>query len=495
MIDQLTGSRRLNSDFSIPILLVAVASILVWWLAFQVAYEQYKYVLVGTILLVDVCITYAWWRASVYFLLGYILVEGFFVNAFSSTELNLLKDAQMILIFLRLSTSLIARRAFPVPRATWVVPYGLFALVYTAEIFNPYLPSILVGLIGMRVTLLFFLAFVISYWFFDGRERVMSFLRFHNCLSFPVAAFGIVQYFTGPALLLRISPGFSRAIYYAFDANDPTSATYFRTISTFASTSGFSQYLWIAAILTTALMLGTTRRSDIIACRLALLVQACALLTTGSRGAFIFLFLAIVMGFALMGHLLRAVSGGLILLAFFGVSTILLGSRVVNRYSTLLDLEMIGERNSNIGLGQMEAADRTSVAGYGAGRGCAATNRLYPDVVVGSENELARIRYETGLAGLILFSGAMFILLVDTLRKARFLGDSRLRAIGCLAATIPLTAILTLPVGQPLDVPPVNFYFWFLLGLLQALLKIEYFEDAARARSQEALLAPAGIHP
>jgi len=471
----------MGSDMSVPLLLIGAASLLVWWMAFRVAYAQYQPLIFGAILAVDICITYAWWRAAVYILLTHVLLEGFLINAFASTEMNLLKDAQIGLISLRLATSLIARRAFPVPRASWVVPFGLFSLVYTAEIFNPYLPSIVVGLIGMRVTLLFSLAFVIGYWFFNDRQQVMRFLRFHNWLSFPICAFGIVQYFTGPSLLLRISPGFSRAIYYAFDPNDPASFTYFRTISTFASTSGFAQYLWIAAVLTTALMLVTTRPFDAIVCRVALLVQACALLTTGSRGAFVFLFVAIVMGFALMGHLRRALSGAMILLLLFAASSLVLGSQVVYRFRTLLDFDMVKERNTNLGLGQIEEASKASIAGLGAGRGCSATNRLYPDLVMGSENQLARIRYETGLGGLILFCGAMIVLFVDTARKPRMLLDSRLRTIGCLAATIPLIVILTVPVGLPLDIPPVNFYFWFLIGLLQALLRIQIQEARTSA--------------
>jgi hypothetical protein len=156
---------------------------------------------------------------------------------------------------------------------------------------------------------------------------------------------------------------------------------------------------------------------------------------------------------------------------------------------------MVKERNSALAMGQIEEATKTPVVGFGAGMGCAATNRLYPDVVVGSENQFARIRYETGLAGLLLFGGAILVLFVDTLRKPRMLRDSRLRTIGCLAATMPLTAMLMFPVGQPLDVPPINFYFWFLIGLLQALLRIDYFEAAERAPDQDAAPALAGMRP
>ncbi len=492
MIGPITADRRLSPDFSVPLFLLVLAALVLPWLAMRIAYAQYARVVVAFVLVIDLCVTYAWWRVSVYLLLGYILIEGFVINAFSVPELNLLKDAQIGLLCLRLGTSTIARRMFPIPRADWVVPFLLFAMVYTAEVFNPYLPSILIGLVGMRVTLEFFLCFVIAYWFFNDREQVLRFLHFHNWVSLPVCAFGIVQYFTGPELLLRISPGFARAIYYAFDANDPASYNYFRTISTFASTSGFSQYLWIAVVLTLTLMLVSTRPSDKVVCRVALLVQACALLTTGSRGPLVLIFVSVFLGFTLMRRLRQAFAGVLILLVFFAASTLFLGERVEKRFATLLDLNMIRDRNTALAVGQIEEATNTPVVGFGAGMGCAASNRLDPDLaVVGSENEFARIRYETGLAGLVLFVGATILIFVDTLRRAVSYRDPRFRTIGCLVASIPLTAILVFPVGQPLDIPPTNFYFWFLIGLLQALSRIETTEARARISGDSSAHAPA----
>jgi len=67
---------------------------------------------------------------------------------------------------------------------------------------------------------------------------------------------------------------------------------------------------------------------------------------------------------------------------------------------------------------------------------------------------------------------------VETWRQARALRDPQFRTIGCLAATFPLVNILIFPIGQPLDVPPANFYFWFLLGLLAALLVMDAVEHA-----------------
>ena len=478
----LTANRRVGPDLliSLPVLLLLVFALP--WLALRVAYQQYVPLIVGVFIVADICFTFAWWRASVYLFAVYVLVEGFLINTFSLPTLNLLKDAQLLLIFFRLAISLVARRTFPVPHTGWVVPYLLFALYYAAEIFNPLLPSLLVGLIGARVTLLFFLCFIVGYWFFNDRAQVIRFLRFHNWLSIPVAVFGVVQYFTGPELLLRISPGFQRAIFYAYDEKNLSAGYYFRTISTFASSAGLSQYLWVASLLSLALLWVSRRPMDRILCCVALLAQACATLSTGGRGPFILLFVSLFLGFWLMGQLRQAFLPAALLVSCLLVSMIFLGPVVKARFASTLDFEMVRDRNTALAMGEFQNAMESPIVGLGAGRGCVATLRLFPELdVPGTENQFARIRYEGGLAGLALFLVLTGAMLLETWRASRLLHDRQLRPIGCMVASLCLTNILIFPIGQPLDIPPLNFYFWFLLGLLHALLRIQAIESATGA--------------
>jgi len=477
----ITANRRVGPDFLLTVPVVLLVVFALPWIALRVAYQQYMPLIAGVFIFADVCFTFAWWRASVYLFAFYVLIEGFLINAYGSTTLNLLKDAQLFLIFFRLAVALIARRMFPVPHAGWVVPFFGFAVYYTAEIFNPLLPTILVGLIGARVTLLFFLCFVVGYWFFNDREQVIRFLRFQNWISIPIAVFGVIQYFTGPDLLVRISPGFQRAIFYANDPKHPEAGFYFRTISTFASSAGLSQYLWVAAMLSIALMMISPRPMDKVMTRLALLAQACGTLSTGGRGPFILLFVSLFLGFWLLGRVRQAIMPALLIVACLFASMIFLGSVVQARFASILDLEMIRDRNMSLAMGEFEASTEAPIVGLGAGIGCAASNRLESTsvAVVGSENQFARIRNECGLAGLALFIVFTAAVLLETYRQARALRDHDLRVIGCIVASFCITNIMTFPIGQPLDIPPLNFYFWFLLGLLTALLRIQAAEKAA----------------
>jgi len=474
----LTANRRVGPDLliTLPVLLLVVLALP--WIAFRVAYEQYVPLIVGVFIFADICFTFAWWRASVYLFAVYVLIEGFLVNAFSVPALNLLKDVQLLLIFFRLALALIARRTFPVPHTGWIVPYFLFAIYYIAEIFNPLLPSILVGLIGARVTLLYFLCFVVGYWFFNDWNQVIRFLRLHNCLSIPISIFGVVQYFTGPDLLLRISPGFQRAIFWAYDPSNLSVGYYFRSISTFASSGGFSQYLWVAAVLTLALLRLSPRPMDRVLCIIALLAQTCGTLSTGGRGPFLLLFASLYLAYWFLGRMRQAVAISALLMICFGVGILFLGPLVRTRYATVLDLEMIRERNEGLAVGEFGSSMDSPIVGLGAGSACNATLRAFPDArVLVSENQFARIRNEGGLAGLGLFIALTLAMSFETWRATRRLVNPRLKFIGCYVAAFCLTNIIIFPIGQPLDTPPVNFYFWFLLGLLHALTRFEATEE------------------
>jgi len=474
-----TANRRAGPDLliTLPVLLLVVFALP--WLAFHLAYQQYVPLIVGVFIFADICFTFAWWRASVYLFVVYVLVEGFLVNTYSLPALNLLKDAELVLIFFRLALALIARRTFPVPQTGWVIAFFLFAIYYSSEIFNPLLPSILVGLIGVRVTLEFFLCFVVGYWFFNDRAQVVRFLRFHNWLSISISIFGVVQYFTGPDLLLRISPGFERTIFYAYDPNNLSVGYYFRTISTFASSAGFSQYLWVSSLLTILLMSISRRTADRTMGCLALLAQSCGMLSTGGRGPFILLFASLFLGSWLLRRLRLAFASAALLVACFVLSMIFLGPVVRTRFSTILDFDMIRERNTALAVGEFDEAMTSPIVGLGAGMGCTATLRMFPDApVVWTENQFARMRNEGGLAGLVLFVVVTAAMLIDIWRTARRLYDPQLKVVGCIAASYCITNILVFPIGAPLDVPPVNFYFWFLLGLLYALVRTEMTEAA-----------------
>src|SRR5208282_5037767 len=158
--------------------------------------------------------------------------------------------------------------------------------------------------------------------------------------------------------------------------------------------------------------------------RVALLAQVCATLSTGGRGPFILLFVSLFLGFGLMGRIRQALAGGFLLVVFFGASAMFLGPVVQARFASIFDLEMIRDRNTALAMGEFNESMESPIVGLGAGIGCAAANRLDPNLaVVGSENQFARIRNEGGLAGLALFLVLTTAMLAGTWNATRLLVD------------------------------------------------------------------------
>jgi hypothetical protein len=357
------------------------------------------------------------------------------------------------------------------------VPLAGFALLYVLQVFNPALPSIAVGLIGVRVTLLFITCAVIGYWFFYRREMVQHYLIFQTLVSIPVSLFGIAQYFLGPAWLLSLSPGFARAIVYA--GGRTNREVMFRTISTFASTAGFSAYLWVTIVLTfAAYRLARTRAQRSLAL-CAFVLQGVAMFTTGGRSPVVWTALSILIAILLMRRLKYFVFATCAGLIVFVLSLQLLGGVIEGRFGTLLNKEVVIDRNAPLIL-QMSAAMKAPPEGLGAGRMATAAQRYDPSMNFSLvENAFAKVRLEAGLPGFILFCVAFFALALDIFFCGLRFQDPGLRTISSSATGFLLTAIAIFPLGTPLDLPPLNFYFWFLLGMLYALRRIESGEAAA----------------
>lgn len=450
------------------ILTLLFASVAIWWAAPRVASQNYRDLVVAA-LTVQAAWIFMRWRASVYAFMVYVIIEGFLINYFTGyTELNLVKDAFVVLLFTVMAAVLIVRRTMPIPAMSWMVPFGAFAAVYIAEIFNPSLPNIYVGLVGVRVTLLYFLLVPVAYWFFDTRERVLKFFMFMLAVSVPVSLFGIVQYFKGPEWMESLSPGFHRATFFAFGLEPTKETMYFRTFSTFVHTGGFSQYLFFLMLVTLAMWAVPAMRRHRHWLAVVFAIQFLAQLTTGGRSSFIYFVVAIVMVLFLQRGSLR-VAPLLALLPFLFLATIMVvGQNFVERYSSVLNMQYEHDRNMPLLAGWLTESMKASWVGLGAGyatiasRHVGATALNYTVV----ENGLARMRFETGWPGLVLYVVFVLSLMLYCLRQALRVRDVQTRWFSSVCAIFLAINVATAVTGTPFDSSPTNVYIWFFTGFL-----------------------------
>ncbi len=475
---------------ALVVLLLAVVS--VWWLSGQVARASYRNILIAVVLVQTLWVFFRW-RASVYAFMVFAIVEGFLINYFYTVpELNLLKDVFVASLFGVLAVTTVPRGIFPVPRTSWILAFVLFGLLYTAQVFNPHLPNILVGLIGLRVSLLYALLMPVGYWFFDSRERSVRFFIFLSLISVPVAAFGIFQYFAGPGWLTSLSPGFARAVFYA-SGTGSGGGYYFRTISTFVQTGGFSIYLCFMMIVAVAQFNMTSLRKQrwwIIA---VFGLQFLALLTTGGRSPLVLLFVGIALLMTMQGRMARLLPIVAVLAVLFIGSVIVLGPVVAERFGTLLNLEAVQQRNIPLVYGWLYEAMNTDVAGMGAGYATVASRHAGVTPLNGSvvENTFARIRFETGLPGLALYVVFVLALVRECIRVPQQTSDRELRwLVSACAAFLMVNIFLGLPWGTPFDTSPTNVYLWFFLGFMARAPRLAPTAEPWVARNAIPLAGP-----
>ncbi|GEM_PF-3924086 len=451
----------------VALLLAAV----VYPLGAQIAREDYRALLVSAVVAQTVWV-FVKWRTSVLAFMVYVVAEGFLLNYFHTIpELNLLKDLWTVAMFGGLAWILAARGAgSPFPMTAWMVPFLAFAAVYVMEVFNPALPNILVGLVGVRTTLLFFLLMPVGYWYFESRQRVLDFFWFMVWLSIPVALFGLLQYWLGPAWLVSLSPGFNRAIVFAIgEERGSSTLVYFRTLSTFVHTGGFGQYLGFQMLIVVAVWCAPSmrRRRWLLAGVFVLLCLA--LLTTGSRGSLVSFVVAAGLLFALQRRLTRIVPILLLVPVLLFGSVYAIGPEFVDRFETILDLDYVTRRNAPLFFGFLqEAMQGSDWAGMGAGYASVAARHVGPTPLnVGvMENGLAKMRWEAGLPGMVLYLVFILALMRESLRASAGVADPDLRWLVAACGLFIFTCLLTVTLGTPFDASPSNTYIWFFAGFL-----------------------------
>ena len=464
-----TAPQVQRAAFFAPLMLLALGMGLAWYLALNVASERYREVLFAAAALQTAWIAIRW-RASVYFFMVYVTIEGFVMNMMHTVpEMNLLKDVLAVALFGFLAVALVMRsESSPFPNTPWVMAFFGFGLIYVLQIFNPSLPNLLVGLVGVRATLLFFVLAPVAYWFFDSRERVFQFFEFMLWLSVPISLFGILQSWLGAGWVMSLSPGFSRAVFYAVGSQGRNEASYFRTFSTFVHTGGFALFLSLALLITVALWLLPAWRNRRLLLGGIFLIQFWAFLTTGGRGAFVVLLLSITVLLFSNPAARRLVPLVLAIPLVFFASTLVVGSGVQERYETLLDFDYLVQRNAPLVGGWLSEAMRTDWTGSGAGYASVASRHVGITPLNGNvvENGLAKIRFEVGLPGLLLYLAFLACVLYECVTVPRRVHDAEVRGLATVCAIfVAFNAVLVI-AGTPFDISPTNTYIWFFLGLI-----------------------------
>jgi hypothetical protein len=436
------------------------------------------------------------WRRGLEAVLVLLVLEGAirkWLVPSAASYVYFAKDALLIGVYVGFLRDP-ARRALPV-RVPPPLAAALAVLTALAAIgvFNPNLPSPLVGLLGFKAYLHYVpLIWVVAAAYRTERE-VGQFVRRYLTLALPVALLALAQFFSpaDSALNTYARSNMSAGSIVTFGAVERV-----RVTGTFSFITGYSAYLQVVALLSlTVLAVRQWRLRGSLLYYTALASALLGMLMTGSRGP-VFLFVLLMPLYWLFGVARAGLPAfGRFLLGIGLVLSVVnfVGSDAVEAFrARAAGSSDVASRVLQPFVTPFRIAPDIGLLGYGTGATHQMAEAVSPSIVPYSwlgphhyEDEPSRVMVELGLVGFAAFFavriGLVALALGAVFRLARPL--PRALALSCL-----LLFLGQLVGGVVFNVTGGVYYWWFA-GLLFAAERLE--TEARRSAAAARAAAPA----
>ncbi len=420
------------------------------------------------------------WRLFFPLIFLFSCVDGFISNFLYPAILPLLyRDILVLLVYLLFIFQEPVNLHFndffnSTNQSCWILAL-CFVFVGFLQIFNPALPSLIVGLLGFKTYFFYWPLAVLAYAYMKDIETAQRFLGKIAILSIPINLFGIYQFFAGPYFMVdTFGPGFERAVIMAgFEGAIDWDDSFVRVIGTFSSSGQYAHFLVINIMICFALFLGShgLRKKSFLG--LALFLSFVALLTTGTRGGLLLVGTSVLLSSYLCGvgrgfWMVFILSGGL----YFGFHW--LGESVMKRFETLRDMDMISERTIETTPLMFQAVLESNPMGRGIGIATGASRHLVGEMSIDIEmveNHPTKLLLEVGILGAASFYAFAFSLIIHWVHKWILLPKETRTLTGPLSSYCLVALALSFLIGG-FDSPPGSLYFWTFLGIVAKMAVI-----------------------
>jgi hypothetical protein len=425
------------------------------------------------------------WRRAVQAALLLLVVEG-------AIRKWLLPGAQDLVYFAKDALFLGAYLGFFRSRARAFRPhapllYGALAFAVglgVLEMFNPKLPTVLVGVLGFKAYFLYVpLLFVVPAVFPDD-VALVRFIRRYTLIIFPVVLLSVAQFF---------SPAGSMLNTYA-QPTDITSITTFgnssfvRTTGTFSYISGYSSYLLTTTLLLLMLLTATrwSWKGNLIVYA-ALGTTLLGIMLSGSRGP-VFLLAMIFPLYWWLAVAREKQSGKTFLRLIFGLGLLIIaltsaGGQPVTAFSRRASTSVgVVDRLTHPFTSPVYMLPYAGLFGYGIGATHQAASALTGGLgntwlgTITPEAESGRVMLELGPIGFLAVYLARLGLALFAFGQALRLRTLFHRAVMISAL---LCFLMQIPGGIVFDVTS-GVYYWFLGGLAFLVVRLDRQAVAAR---------------
>lgn len=445
------------------------------------------------------------WKRSFYGLILYLPFAGLPVIALypATGPPNLIKDVVFVipaylgfLAYMQSSRRPIAYAGAP------VIAIVLLSTLVVLQAFNPSLPNTLVGLIGVKIWLLYIPMLFLGYHAIASKDELYKLLRWMSYAAVIPAAIGIfeaVLIYGGQAGRVFSWYGDAAAAVTqgeAFLQVDAAGTTYLRRVpSLFSSVTQYANFLTAMTAITYAWWRTDARRSfrRPLGATIWITVVLAAFLS-GSRGAFFYVPLLVVAMLLLERGLrdfplARLAAPALLVAAaaaIIGTSALPILSHAREVGSTEVGFVIVDGFKKSV---------ETTWFGLGTGVDTIASRYAVSEddlfqVVGGTWQESWYVKavLELGIVSLFLIALLFGRLIRDGLRRHKAIRDPQLKVVSAAILAFLMVYVLAAFRSQSLDVDPVNVYFWLFAGVLAKIAVL----DRAAAGDEPDVAGPEG---
>jgi len=440
------------------------------------------------------------WRLGVYALLAWLVIEDL-PRKFLGNDMRLyfVKDALAVMLYLAfLAARMRGRESLPLPRAGFWAPLLVFAGWGLAQVFNPRSPSVVYGLLGLRMYFFYVPLLFVGYALLRGEHDLRKFLAFNLGLATVIAGLGIVQGIVGldflnPATLAPELEPLGRLVRQA-----PISGALVpRPTSVFVSDGRFAWYLLVMFLvgLGALVSLAASRARGVRMAVLAVGVIVTAIVLSGSRGTFAYMLgsAGVLAGAFIVGGgprmrwrassalALMLAGGGLILVAVLTLYPEAVGARWSFYYETIAPWSPTSElawRTWGYPVANLLGAFAVDGWALGYGIGTSSLGVQYvtdllglPAPGIGVESGYGTLILELGVAGPALWLLWTTALVREGWKAVRRLRRTALFPLGFAILWFAFLLLFPFTFGgmQPYQNYVFNAYLWLLAGVLLRL--------------------------
>jgi hypothetical protein len=369
----------------------------------------------------------------------------------------------------------------------------LFGALVFLQLFNPNLKRIVVGLVGVKVWLMYMPLVYISAAFFQRAEDLVRVLRVVVAIAAIPCGIGILQFILCATIgyeqtMTLIYRGAAAAATQEF-ASFYMGAEFYRIPSTFSFIAQYAGYcLLMIPIIYMMLSVEPETHWRVFARFMMGLVLVAAMLT-GSRGNFLFaplLYLTILF----LDAKLTRLAAGLVFAPIVFVSTLeAAGLNVLGIFTATGGL--VQQYSRDLILPELIAAVSDNPLGSGTGMNTGPAANVMSAAERASMKSIEGGGYYTKAAVELGFPGLMLVvmifgaLILNGFGVRRSLRDPMARS--CSAAITAFVIIMAMHSfkGWQIDLDPINVWFWVLVGVLFQLPTLQFREVEMRRRLAE----------